>query len=113
MQRVRRWIGSQLVLAGRRRSDAGRVAAVLGAGTMVALILGATMGARPVRSRLQAGPAGPGRASGLFGGLIRSARRAAADRNSVALSDGDAGNGVRPKAPAANSTAGEKALTRV
>jgi hypothetical protein len=115
MQRVRRWIGSKLVLPRRRRSDAGRVAVVLGAGTMVALILGATMGARPVRSRLQAVPAGLGRASGLFGRLIRSARRAAADGSSVALSDGDAGNGVRPKAPAAKSTVGdgEQALTRV
>ena len=112
MQRVRRWVGSKLALPRRRRSDAGRVAVVLGAGTMVSLILGATMAARPLRPRLQAVPARLGRASGLFGRLIRSARRAI-DGSSVVPADEDGGNGVRPKAAAAKSMAGERALPRV
>ena len=113
MQRVRRWIASEPVLPGRRRSDAGQAAVVLGAGMVVGLILAATMGARPLRSRLQAVPAGLGRASGLFGRLTRSARRAIDDGRSVVLPDEDAGNGVQPKAPAARSMVEEQELTRV
>jgi hypothetical protein len=54
---------------------------------VVGLILGATMGAMPTRPRLQAVPAVLGRASGLFGRLIRRARRAIDDETSVVLTD--------------------------
>lgn len=113
MQRVRRWSVSDLIPSRRRRSDAGQVPVVLGAGMVVGLILGAIMGARPVRSRLQVVPAGLGRASGLFGQLIRRARRAGDDGSSVVFTDEDTADGVRRKAPAAGSTAGKQAPTRV
>lgn len=113
MQRMRRWIDSKPVPPRRGRSDASRVAVVVGAGSMMALILGGLIvRARPLRSRLQAVPAGLGRASGQFGGLIRRARRATEDGSSVVLPDEDAGDGMRAKAPAARSMAGTGADSR-
>ena len=112
MQRVRRWIASELIPPRRRRSDAGRVAVLLGAG-IVSLTLGATVVVRPLRSRLQAVPAELGRASGLFGRLITTARRTSNDGSSQVLTGEDTDNGVQPKAPAARSTAGVDASTRV
>src|SRR5262245_31874259 len=102
MQRMRRWIDSKPVPPRRRRSDAGRVAVVVGAGSMMALILGGLIvRTRPLRSRLQAVPAGLGRASEPFGRLIRRARRATEDGSSVVLQDEDAGDSIPSKAPAA------------
>ena len=111
MQRVTRWIASKLTLPRRRRSDAGRVAAVVGAG-VVGLGLGASIIVGPLRSRLQAVPAGLGRVSGLFGRLMSTSRRADEDGSSVVLTDRDTGDGVQPKAPGARSPAGEETPTR-
>lgn len=113
MERMRRWMPSGLIPPLRRRADAHHVSAVLGAGIVVGLIVGAGMGARPLRSRLRAVPAGLGRASGLFGRLVMSARRAVDGGSSVVLTDEDTATDVKPKAPAANSPAREQALTGV
>lgn len=111
MQRVTRWMASKLTPPRRRRSDAGRVAAVVGAG-MVGLGVAASMVVGPLRSQLQAAPARLGRVSALFGRLVRTPKRAVDDRNSVVLTDADSGDGVQPKAPAARSTVGEETPNR-
>jgi hypothetical protein len=112
MQRMRQWMASGLTPLRRRRSDAGRTVVVLGAG-IVSLAVGAAIVVRPLRSGLRAVPSGLSRASGLFGRLISTTRRAVENGSSVVLPDEVAGDGVRPKAPEARSTTSDQPTTRV
>ena len=88
MPRVKRWIASVPIPRRRRRSGAGQVSVVVGAGMVMGLILGAT--------------------SGQFGRLLKSARRAVDEGNSVVLTDRDSGNGVQKKAPPSKPLAGSR-----